>query len=200
VHDVRRLEVDGQPRAVDFERLLVPVSLRKQRQFVPLRQVRQGLRNILDDLHRLLQDGFGEAHDRLQIVRRERALGEPLVAFAQIPAEVGRPVAVDPGVDPFDVVEHVTDLRRRQRRVREILDELIERALEVDVVFPERVVGVDDEVLSRHSATAPRCGIPGIQGDGGPNERLQRLAVQAVAFVDVDGAPDVAFETGIEEA
>jgi hypothetical protein len=32
--------------------------------------------------------------------------------------------------------------------VREKLDELVEGALEVDVVLPERVVGVDDEVLS----------------------------------------------------
>jgi hypothetical protein len=32
--------------------------------------------------------------------------------------------------------------------VGEELDELVEGALEVDVVLPERVVGVDDEVLS----------------------------------------------------
>jgi hypothetical protein len=32
--------------------------------------------------------------------------------------------------------------------MRKKLDELVERALEVDVVLPERVVGVDDEVLS----------------------------------------------------
>jgi hypothetical protein len=32
--------------------------------------------------------------------------------------------------------------------VGEELDELVEGALEVDVVLPERVVGVEDEVLS----------------------------------------------------
>ncbi len=39
-----------------------------------------------------------------------------------------------------------------------------------------------------------------VQGHGGPNESLQSLFVQLVAFVEVDGAPGVAFETGIEEA
>jgi len=39
-----------------------------------------------------------------------------------------------------------------------------------------------------------------VLGHGGPNESLQSPLVQLVAFVEVDGAPDVAFETGIEEA
>src|SRR5262249_60343762 len=38
-----------------------------------------------------------------------------------------------------------------------------------------------------------------VQGYGGPNEGLQSLLVQLVAFVEVDGAPDVAFETGGED-
>jgi hypothetical protein len=33
----------------------------------------------------------------------------------------------------------------------------------------------------------------------GTNESLQRLLVQLVAFVNVDGPPDVALQTGIEE-
>jgi len=38
-----------------------------------------------------------------------------------------------------------------------------------------------------------------VQGHGGSNERLQRRRFQFLAFVEVDGAPDVAFEAGIEE-
>jgi hypothetical protein len=41
----------------------------------------------------------------------------------------------------------------------------------------------------------PACGAG--QGHGGPNESLQSLLIQLVAFVEVDGSPDVAFETGI---
>ena len=39
-----------------------------------------------------------------------------------------------------------------------------------------------------------------VQGHGGANESLQRLLVDLVAFVEVDGAPGVAFEAGVEEA
>src|ERR1700681_2416616 len=35
---------------------------------------------------------------------------------------------------------------------------------------------------------------------GGANERLQRLFINLVALMDIDGAPGVAFEAGVEEA
>ena len=40
----------------------------------------------------------------------------------------------------------------------------------------------------------------GVQGHGGADERLQRLFIDRVALADIDGAPDIAFEAGIEEA
>src|SRR3984885_13228459 len=39
-----------------------------------------------------------------------------------------------------------------------------------------------------------------VQRHGGVNERLQRLFINPVAFMEIDGAPGVAFETGVEEA
>ena len=39
-----------------------------------------------------------------------------------------------------------------------------------------------------------------VQCHRGANERLQRLFINLVAFMDIDGAPDVAFEAGVEEA
>jgi len=39
-----------------------------------------------------------------------------------------------------------------------------------------------------------------VQCHGGANERLQRLLVNLVALMEVDGTPGVAFETGVEEA
>src|SRR5437588_8084185 len=43
---------------------------------------------------------------------------------------------------------------------------------------------------------ARRC----VQRDGGADERFQRLLVDSAALVDVDGAPHIAVEAGIEEA
>src|SRR5262245_34734520 len=39
-----------------------------------------------------------------------------------------------------------------------------------------------------------------VQGHGGANESLQRLLVDLLALVEVDGSPCVALETGVEEA
>ena len=39
-----------------------------------------------------------------------------------------------------------------------------------------------------------------VQRHGGANERLQRLFIDLVALMEIDGAPGVAFEAGVEEA
>src|SRR5262249_29603205 len=39
-----------------------------------------------------------------------------------------------------------------------------------------------------------------VQGHGGANERRQRLFIDLVALVGIDGTPGVAFEAGVEEA
>src|SRR3979490_1716722 len=39
-----------------------------------------------------------------------------------------------------------------------------------------------------------------VQCQGGANKRLQRLLINLVALVEIDGTPGVAFEAGVEEA
>src|SRR5437899_883732 len=39
-----------------------------------------------------------------------------------------------------------------------------------------------------------------VQCHGGANERLQRLFIDLVALMEIDGTPGVAFEAGVEEA
>src|SRR5258705_7209961 len=39
-----------------------------------------------------------------------------------------------------------------------------------------------------------------VQCHGGANERLQRLFINLVALMEIDGTPGVAFEAGVEEA
>src|SRR4051812_1710008 len=46
--------------------------------------------------------------------------------------------------------------------------------------------------------SAPAFGL--VQGHGGADESLQRLIVDLLALVEVDGAPRVSLETGVEEA
>jgi hypothetical protein len=46
------------------------------------------------------------------------------------------------------------------------------------------------------SGSSHRC----VQCHGGANERLERLFINLVALMEIDGAPGVAFEAGVEEA
>ena len=54
-----------------------------------------------------------------------------------------------PAVEPLDLIQGGPHLRPAERRVVEIVDEILDRLLEVDVVFPEGVVAVDDQDLPR---------------------------------------------------
>src|SRR6266849_10017961 len=50
------------------------------------------------------------------------------------------------------------------------------------------------------SRPRPLAGLGRVQRHGGANERLQRLFINLVALMEIDGAPGVAFEAGVEEA
>src|ERR1700722_16586403 len=43
-------------------------------------------------------------------------------------------------------------------------------------------------------------GLALVQGDSGPDQSLERLFIDLLAFVEVDGTPGVPVETGVEEA
>src|SRR5438270_8674149 len=62
-------------------------------------------------------------------------------------------IAVDFYVLAFDIINDVAHLSRRQLFVFEEADELSESPLEVDVVFPEGVIGIDEE--GSHPITPP---------------------------------------------
>src|SRR2546426_12694100 len=64
-------------------------------------------------------------------------------------------------VGALDLIEHVANLSRRHGRVGKELDEFDNRALEIDVVLPESIVGIHNQVLAIHLAVrgARRNGI-----------------------------------------
>ena len=62
--------------------------------------------------------------------------------------EAGQPVAVREDGFAFDCVEGLADFSGRILVMIEVADECGDGAFEVDVVFPEGVVGVDEERLA----------------------------------------------------
>ena len=87
----------------------------------------------------------------VKVLIGERAFGELVIGLDEIFAEAFGAVAVDFGVDGFDRIEYVADLGTGEVLVVEEVGELFEGLLEEDVVLPEGVVGVDDEVLAGHA-------------------------------------------------
>src|SRR5512135_2917778 len=119
-------------------------------------EVPKSLLDSIDDLHGVMQEARPKGHDPLQVLLADFPLRQVQVALAEVPREVPGAVAVQLVIDRLDLVKHATDLDRREPGVVQEADELIEGPLKVDVVFPESVVGVEDEVQSH--TRAPKTG------------------------------------------
>jgi hypothetical protein len=52
-------------------------------------------------------------------------------------------------------IEDVANVFPRVAKMFELSDEVLDRFLEENVVFPERVVCIDEERVSRHPASSP---------------------------------------------
>src|SRR3954452_15377178 len=161
VHNGGVGEARAQAGAVDLELLFLRVPFCEKREVVAAGEIIERLGNALDHLHRAFQDLLGEPEDHPEIVLPDLALGEVPVALLEVAPEIGGAVAMELRVGGFHFVEDVANLVGPERGVIQVIDEVVEGALEVDVVFPERVVGVDDQELSVHWADlgASRKGI-----------------------------------------
>ena len=106
------------------------------------------VRNVGQELDLLVGDGLGEADDAFVLLGGEGLVGELLEAGDEGLAEAVETVALRGDGGVLDAVEVAADLGGAVNAVVEVGDEGGDGALEVDVVLPERVVGVDEERLS----------------------------------------------------
>ena len=114
------------------------------------RQLSHRLLDPFNEFDRLLENRVCELSHRLQIGVPNIALGEPPQAFTQVACEITAAISVDLRIHSFDFIQYTANLRRRQRRMSQIVTELIESSLEVDVVLPKRVVRVENQKLPLH--------------------------------------------------
>src|SRR5579859_4135838 len=96
----------------------------------------------------LFGDGVGEAADALALFIGDRLGAETLKTIDEGTGEAGETVAVSENGFALAGVEGVADFGGRVFVMIEIADKGCDRTLEVDVVFPERVVGVDEKGLA----------------------------------------------------
>ena len=100
----------------------------------------------------LVGDGLGEADDALVLFFGDGMAGELLEAGDEGAAEAVEAVAVAADGGVLDAVEVLADLFGGVDAVVEVGDEAGDGALEVNVVLPEGVVGVDEEGLGGGAA------------------------------------------------
>jgi hypothetical protein len=141
------------PDKVDLAVLLGHIAFGAHGQFVLLGEEGQRLRHAFHQLDFAREDLVRHRGDALQVVLFHGAFGQPQIALAQIAPEVDRAVAVNPGVIDLDFIQNPANLVRSERGMVQVIAELVERLFEIDVVFPERVVGVEDEVLPFRSVS-----------------------------------------------
>ncbi len=99
----------------------------------------------------MFRDPVGDSSDRFVQFGRDWFYRELLEADHERVGEAVHAVAMLQDVLPLDVVQHVADFLGRVLVVVQERDEIGNRPLKVDVVLPERVIGVDEQVLARRN-------------------------------------------------
>ena len=109
-----------------------------------------------EELDLLVGDGLGEADDAGVALGRDGDVRELLEAGDEGVAEAGQAVAALGDGGALDGVEVFADLFGGVDGVIEVGDKGGDGALKVDVVFPEGVIGVEEEGLVRWAALGRR--------------------------------------------
>jgi hypothetical protein len=145
--DFDRGEVGCQAGAMQLVVLFFGVALGDQDDAMAGREVGEGFGDFGQEFDLLIGDGLGEADDAIVLLGGDGLIGELLEAGDERLAEAVETVALGLNGGVFDAVKVAANLFGGVNAVIEVGDERRDRPLEVDVVLPQGVVGVDEERL-----------------------------------------------------
>jgi len=111
-------------------------------------EVAERLFDLRKKFNLLLGDGAGEADDALPLFFADWFRAQPFEAGDEGASEAGQAVTVRENRFALDGVKGQANLRRRVLVVIEEADECGDGSFEVDVVFPQCVVRVDEKRLA----------------------------------------------------
>ena len=114
----------------------------------------QRFRNLGQQFDGMVLDRIGKTLNLRVRLRRNRMHTQALERAYKRVGEAVQAIAVRHDAFPLDIVEHFTDLLRREFVMVQKRDELGDGPLEVDIVLPERVVGVDEEGLGGQASSS----------------------------------------------
>ncbi len=148
--NLNRVEMNLKPRPLDFGRLLGRFDLSEKNQAMPPGKIGERFEDAVHDIWGCAL----EFCDALMDIFHGRALSlvprEPHVSFLEGPAEAADAVAMLPDIAALGFVEDVAGIFSRIPEGFEQGQKFLDGLLEVNVVLPERVVGIDQNGFSGH--------------------------------------------------
>src|ERR1700746_3827350 len=118
-------------------------------------EVGKSLRNTLKDVWRSRFKFHSHALDLLHDFAPSRVPGQLQIRVFQRTPEAAHSVAVLADVAAFSFIEDVANVFPRIAKMFELRDEMLDRLLEKNIVFPECVVRVNQDRVSGHPAISP---------------------------------------------
>ena len=150
--DLNGSEVGGEARTVKLAGLLFEISFSDHNEPVPGREISKCIGHTGEKLDLLIGDGLSKALDALMFFRCERGVGKLLETGDQRMTKAVETVTVIADGRVFDAIEVFSDLFRCVNAMVEIGDETGDSPLEVDIVLPQGIVGVEEQCLRRGAA------------------------------------------------
>ena len=146
--DLNCREVTGKAGTFQLVSLLGVVAFGHEDEPVACGQLGQGLGHAGEQLNLLLGDGAGEAFNALALFVGHGRGAEPREAVYQRASETRQAISMGEDSLAFDGVQRLSDLGGRVPVVIQITYEGGDGALEVNIVLPQRIVGIDEQRLS----------------------------------------------------
>ena len=159
-HYLDRLEEALQAGPLHLRGLFGRLTLCKQDQPVPLREVREGIGHSVQDFRRRTLEFRHALMNLYNHLPLGHVIGKLHVRLLKRAAKAAHAIAVLADVAPLGLIQDVTDVRARVAVRLDERDEILDELLEEDVVLPQRVVGVDEQRVPSHegSLSAFACG------------------------------------------
>jgi hypothetical protein len=140
-------EVGSEAGAMEFIRLLGGVSLGDEDEPVPRGEIGERGGDPVKQFDLLVGNGLGKTLDTAMFLRCNGTVRQLLKTADERAAKALKPVAMGQDGVVLDSVEMLANFFRSVDAMIEVGDEAGDGALEIDVVFPKSVVGVDEESL-----------------------------------------------------
>ncbi len=164
-HDFDEFKKSLQAGSLHLGGLLCGLAFGKKNEPVPLREIGQRLRHSVQNFRRRPLQLDDAAVNQRQRLAFRHLLRKLYIRFFERAPEAAHPIAVLPDILAFRFIKDVANVSAGIAVGLDDADEILDQLFEKYVVFPERVVRVNQQCVASHrsprsAAFAPRTASP----------------------------------------